>query len=428
MSATHTPSSIERSVEHSEFEAMLNTDQLTMLMRSTWTWDDRAMRRSLSSLLVRLAAARASRTGPIADVLRWRALADGAEFVRTVLGPKLLAGEDIPQLGPLIDTAIDTPAFLQLAADARDEVGSTTVALSLEQLFSMPYSDESSWAGSVSSAGAEGLAGATRAYGHRLGESPFFAGFAMAWQTLKALDSESGQDLMRGIENGSIQATVAAAEQTGAWDPALVRTKASKVADGWRLSGVKQFAPVADIADVILVIARTIAGPTLFAVDAGAPGVVVTAHLGFDRTRRLFKVALADTPAVLLGTEGGGGSLMFHALDDVVTALAGEQVGLIERSIGAVAAELGESTPELTEMVIAHSAAHALWRKAIDGPPEAAAIAHIGCSEAAVNTAASAARLLGAEASATLQRALSAQAWFGGPASYYERLLERLGV
>lgn len=40
-----------------DFQASLTSEVLAALMRSTWTWDDRAMRRDLSALLVAIAAA-----------------------------------------------------------------------------------------------------------------------------------------------------------------------------------------------------------------------------------------------------------------------------------------------------------------------------------------------------------------------------------
>ena len=43
---------------HPEFEDALTPETLSALMRSTWTWDDRALRRDLSTLLVEIAAAR----------------------------------------------------------------------------------------------------------------------------------------------------------------------------------------------------------------------------------------------------------------------------------------------------------------------------------------------------------------------------------
>ncbi|WP_375488461.1 hypothetical protein, partial [uncultured Mycobacterium sp.] len=65
-------------------DELLTPQSLSALMRSTWTWDDRALRRDLAALLVDLAAARAAAASNAADhaeVLRGRALGSAAEFL-----------------------------------------------------------------------------------------------------------------------------------------------------------------------------------------------------------------------------------------------------------------------------------------------------------------------------------------------------------
>ena len=133
-----------------------------------------------------------------------------------------------------------------------------------------------------------------RAYGYHLHGSGFFGTAGLAWQTLVAIGEA---EYTKAIESGSISATLAAAEQSGSWDPALVRTKAVRGTGGWQLSGAKLFVPSAEDADVLLVMARSIAGPSLFAVERSAPGLQVTPLSVIDETRPLYGVELADTPA-----------------------------------------------------------------------------------------------------------------------------------
>jgi len=77
---------------HPEFQEALTPDTLSELMRSTWTWDDRALRRDLSALLVEIAAGRGDVAHQvIGSALRARGLATGARFVANVLGPHLVA-------------------------------------------------------------------------------------------------------------------------------------------------------------------------------------------------------------------------------------------------------------------------------------------------------------------------------------------------
>ncbi len=267
-----------------------------------------------------------------------------------------------------------------------------------------------------------------------------FGNVGLAWQTLRAVTRESDKavEYADQIAAGKLSATLAAAEQTGSWDPALVKTRAVETSEGWHLTGLKQFVPAAGDADVVFVIARSTAGPSLFAVTRSAPGVKVTPLDVVDPTRPLSQIELADTPAELLGTEGAGGRLMMRAIDLATTALAAEQVGLIEKAMSMLVGRAAEFETRVAEVALDHVAAAGLWRRALEadaaGPPDAAAsaaaAAHVGCSAAAVRSATAAAELLGPspETDAVLRRALSGSLLFGGPALSHERLLERLGV
>ena len=162
-----------------------------------------------------------------------------------------------------------------------------------------------------------------------------------------------------------------------------------------------------------------------------------------DPTRPLSQIELADTPADLLGAEGAGGRLMMRAIDLATTALAAEQVGLIEKAMSMISCHTAESSEtadfhtRVAEVALDHVAAAGLWRRAVAedaagsaDAAAAAAAAHVGCSAAAVRAATAAAELVGPspETDAVLRRALSGSLLFGGPALAHERLLERLGV
>ena len=416
---------------HPEFENALTSDKLTALMRSTWTWDDRALRRDLSSLLVDLAAAQ----GDIADeaiakTLRARGLATGARFVADVLGPHLIADAGSALRSDFVAAASDPAAFDRAASAAQGEVRSRATDY-LRALSDTGYPEESTWLRTATQADA-GLGAAMRGYGYSLSATPLFSNLGLAWQTLQALGTD-GAEYREQIEKGEIRATVAAAERSGSWDPALVRTKALPDGNGWRLSGTKLFVPDAAGADVILTVARSIAGPSLFAVDAGAAGLAITELDSLDSTRPLFGVELNDTPAVLLGKEGRGGALMVRTMDLAMTALAGEQVGLIERAVAVLLSRnLGEAGPDLAQTVLDHATAVSLWTQALSADAElgAAAMAHIGCSTASLRVARLTAEVASdsEEAATILRRALSASLLLGGPSVYYERLLDRLGI
>jgi len=429
------PELTTQSTEVQVFEDLLTPESLSALMRSTWTWDDRALRHDLAMLLVDLDAAREAATDDEtidhAETLQARALAAGAEFVASVLGPSLIADTGNTLRGRFVADAVDPARFVRNASSAIARVREGAAAYVARQA-AVDYAPESTWTTLLTGEGHRGLASAMRAYGYHLHGSGYFGTAGLAWQTLIAIGEA---EYTKAIESGSISATLAVAEQSGSWDPALVRTKAVHGTGGWQLSGAKLFVPSAEGADVLLVMARSIAGPSLFAVERAAPGLRVTPLTGVDETRPLYQVEFADTPAALVSPEGGGGRLMTTAIDHATTALAAEQVGLIEKAIHLLAP--AAESEQVADVTLDHVAAASLWRRALAeqtaGSADfsaAAAAAHIGCSRAAVRAATAAAAVAGAsdETDALLRRAQSANLLFGGPALSHERLLERLGV
>ena len=426
-------------------QIVLTPDALSALMRSTWTWDDRALRRDLAILLVDLEAAKAATTDESsqgqdrANTLHARAMSSAAEFVAAVLGPKLIADTGNPLREQYLAAAVDPGRFQRAAAAAFGSVRDDALDYIATQTQQLEYPSASTWMDLVRDGGAQGLATALRSYGNSLSDSAFFGNVGLAWQTLRAVerDADKAIEYADQIAAGQISATLAAAEQTGSWDPALVKTRATERPDGWLLTGLKQFVPAAGDADVVFVIARSTAGPSLFAVSASAPGMTVTPLDVVDATRPLSQIELAEAPAELLGTEGAGGRLMMRAIDLATTALAAEQVGLIERAMGLLVGHPADVADRLAEVALDHLAAAGLWRRALAedaagsaDAAAAAAAAHVGCSAAAVRAATAAAELAGPseETDAVLRRALSGSLLFGGPALSHERLLERLGV
>jgi hypothetical protein len=114
--------------------------------------------------------------------------------------------------------------------------------------------------------------------------------------------------------------------------------------------------------------------------------------------------------------------------------LAGEQVGLIERSVGVLLRHAQDEPFEeaLTQTALDHAAAVSLWTQALGTGADvgSAAMAHIGCSTASLRVASLSAEVAGdsEEAATIMRRALSASLLLGGPAVFHERLLDRLGI
>jgi alkylation response protein AidB-like acyl-CoA dehydrogenase len=422
--------------EVSDVDELLTADALSALMRSTWTWDDRALRRDLSTVLVDLYAAKlvGEALGTDSAVARTRhaaALEGASRFVAAVLGPKLIADTGNPLRERYLKLATDPARYARLASQARSAIEAATDSYFRSQVDGVDYVPPSSWAQRVTEEGADGLGQALRSYGYRRNDSALFGSKALAWQAVEAVPNcDVAADYAHRLRSGDLRGALAAAEDTGSWDPALVRTAATQNSEKWQLTGSKNYVPAAADADVIFVIARSVAGPSLFAVEAKSSGVSVEPHSVVDDTRPLFRVVLTDAPADLVGREGAGGRLMSQVLDSATTALAAEQVGLIEAAIGCVRTGTTIPAHRAAELVLDHAAAHGLWQRALsEGSPEAAAAAHIGCSAAAVRITSAVAELRETgETTALFKRALSGSLLFGGPALAHERLLDRLGI
>jgi alkylation response protein AidB-like acyl-CoA dehydrogenase len=81
------------------------------------------------------------------------------------------------------------------------------------------------------------------------------------------------------------------------------------------------------VADDLLVLAGTDAGPSLFRVPRNAEGVSTTALEVLDETRPLADVVLRDAPAELIGEQGSGTEPLAAALRRLRVLVAAEQVG-----------------------------------------------------------------------------------------------------
>ena len=282
--------------------------------------------------------------------------------------------------------------------------------------------------------------------------SPFFATVVLAAQALLASADEAAcVRYLPGIAAGQTIATLAAAEGNACWDPAMVTTRAERTADGWALTGKKSFVIDGAIADLVLVVARSTAGPSLFAVDRGAPGLCAAPMTTLDPTRPMAALTFDQAPAVLIGAEGQGGRLMSRVLDLACVALGAEQAGgarqCLQMSAGYARTRFQFGRPIGSFQAVKHKCADMLValegaRVALEGAllatadsGVAALVASLQCSAAYTHITAEAIQVLGGigftwehPAHLYFRRARTSAVLFGTQAQHRAALAGRLGL
>src|SRR5215468_1672877 len=168
--------------------------------------------------------------------------------------------------------------------------------------------------------------------GAALYTGPYLASAVLAATALLSSPDEGARkDLLPGIAAGETIATLAFTEDDGSWEPASIRTTAVKSGTGWNLDGHKSFVLDGATAGLILVVAATDAGLSLFAVEGDA--VARTALPALDQTRQLARLEFAGVTGRLIGSPGDAAAVLDRTLDVAAIALAAEQLGGAQRAL-----------------------------------------------------------------------------------------------
>ena len=286
--------------------------------------------------------------------------------------------------------------------------------------------------------------------------APFFSTVVLAANALLLTgDQAAKKDYLPGIASGETIATLAFTEPSGKWDESGIEMHASKSADGYTLTGTKMYVLDGHTADLVLVVARTDAGISLFAVDGDADGLTRTPLSTMDQTRKQARLDFEGTPARLIESEGIGWDFMARVLDLVAVGLAAEQVGgaqkVLEmaveyakvrvqfgRPIGSFQAIKHKCADMLLEVESAKSAAYyGMWCAAEldDELPSVASMAKAYCSEAYFHAAAENIQIHGGigftwehPAHLYFKRAKSSEIYLGDPTYHRELLAQRIGI
>jgi alkylation response protein AidB-like acyl-CoA dehydrogenase len=166
--------------------------------------------------------------------------------------------------------------------------------------------------------------------GRALAPSPHFVSSVMSGGVLARAGSPAQQaEWLPQISAGEAIITTAWLEPGGGFGPEGVQLRATADGDAWRLDGVKRHVPFASAADRLLVLARTVEGPSLFLVDPEAAGVTLTQlmTISSDTQYRVdFDGVRVDADA-LIGTAGDGWTTWDAVMYDGIILLAAQAVG-----------------------------------------------------------------------------------------------------
>ena len=146
--------------------------------------------------------------------------------------------------------------------------------------------------------------------------------------------------LLPGVIAGETLLTAALTELGGA-DPVRPRTRATRDGDGWRLNGAKECVPAAQLAERVLVPARTDEGATgVFMLDPRAAGVTLepqqsTNHEPQSRIELAGARVSADD---VLGDASAGGEIVHWLEERAAVAYSALQLGVAEAALERTAA------------------------------------------------------------------------------------------
>lgn len=227
----------------------------------------------------------------------------------------------------------------------------------------------------------------------------------------QAQDDAAKARLLPRIAAGEIIAGVAVTGDKGLWtlDDIAVSADSEGV-----LQGSASYVLAANVADVLLVVARTTGSEVaVFEVDPTAQGVTIHPLEAWDKTLRLARITFDTVPAARIA--GLDGAAVQRMLDVALVALAGEQAGACRRifditveylrtrvqfgrPIGGFQALKHIAADLLIEVESATSAARAAARALAAGTPDAAALvslAGFACADAFHQVAAMAIQMHG---------------------------------
>ncbi|WP_433249440.1 acyl-CoA dehydrogenase family protein [Actinomadura nitritigenes] len=291
--------------------------------------------------------------------------------------------------------------------------------------------------------------------GRALAPSALLGTAGLAVPALAAGAQDARAALLPRIADGSAVATVAWLAPGAPWNSTAAAARANAAGSGWTVSGA--FSPVLDgaAATVLLVLAEGPEGPTMLAVETGAPGVRIGPLPALDQTRGLARIDLADAPATPVSDPGRGRDVLSAALAHADVVLASEMVGGAQacldmsvayaqvreqfgRPIGSFQAVKHKCAEVLVELEGARAMTrYAAWcaDAAPHELPRAAAVAKATAAEAYFRAAADNLQIHGGigvtwehDAHLYFKRAKASLMLFGDVGAYRRRIADLIGI
>ena len=169
---------------------------------------------------------------------------------------------------------------------------------------------------------------------------PFFSTVILGAMTLlEACSDAQKQEYLPKVANGETILTMALTEPTATYEPAGVQTTAKADGSDYVLNGIKLFVPDAQVADAMIVVARTSEsddasqGITMFLVDANNPGITITPLKTISGDKQA-EVELKDVrvaASAVVGQVDKGWDTISRILDLAAVGKCAEMLGGAER-------------------------------------------------------------------------------------------------
>jgi len=166
-------------------------------------------------------------------------------------------------------------------------------------------------------------------------DSPLFCTLLGTLAVLEGGTEVQKKEILPRVASGDLILTVAAEELKVSYDHRFVAVSAARKGDSYEIYGTKQFVPYANVADCILMVARTGASPgdeegiTVFMIDSKASGITLT-ELDTIAPDRQFQVDFDHVTVSadhILGEPGKGLGLLKSVYEKATVLACAEMLG-----------------------------------------------------------------------------------------------------